>query len=121
MIIWKEFSFEAAHFLPYVAPDHKCRRVHGHSYSVRVEVEGDVSAAEGWVIDFGDFKTAVQPLIDRLDHRCLNDIAGLENPTSELLAKWIWRELVPVLPQLSRVMISETCTTGVIFDGRPGT
>lgn len=118
MIVWKEFSFEAAHSLPSVSPEHKCRRLHGHSYSLRIEVEGEVLEAEGWVVDFGDLKTAVQPLIDRLDHRYLNDIAGLENPTSELLAKWIWMELVPALPQLARVMVSETCTSGVIFDGR---
>jgi 6-pyruvoyltetrahydropterin/6-carboxytetrahydropterin synthase len=118
MIVWKEFGFEAAHFLPNVAPDHKCRRLHGHSYSVRIEVEGDLSPEEGWVIDFGDLKTAVQPLIDRLDHRYLNDIEGLENPTTELLAKWIWTELFPAVPQLARVMVSETSTSGVMFDGR---
>ena len=78
-----------------------------------LHVSGPVDAHSGWVMDFADLRTAFQPLFERLDHRCLNDVAGLENPTSENLAKWVWRELKPGLPQLTKITVHETCTSGV--------
>jgi len=117
MRLFKEFSFEAAHLLPNVPPGHKCARLHGHSFQVRVTVEGPVGRETGWVMDFADIKAAFGPVHDALDHRYLNDIRGLENPTSEHLARWIWRELQPSLPSLVEVEVRETCTTGCAYRG----
>jgi len=115
--VFKEFSFEAAHRLPQVPADHKCSRLHGHTFYVRLSVSGELNPDMGWLMDFADIKSAFQPIYDRLDHYYLNDIPGLENPTSENLAVWIWQELKPRLPQLSAVEIRETCTSGCIFRG----
>lgn len=117
MQIYKEFSFEAAHRLPHVPPGHKCGRLHGHTFYVRIDVEGPVDAASGWVMDYADLKKVFQPVYDRLDHYYLNEIKGLENPTSENLARWIWDQLKPVLPPLCQVEIKETCTSGCIYRG----
>jgi 6-pyruvoyltetrahydropterin/6-carboxytetrahydropterin synthase len=120
MILYKEFTFEAAHRLPYVPEGHKCGRLHGHSFRVKIYVEGDVDPQSGWVIDFADIKRAFKPIYERLDHHYLNDIEGLENPTSEILARWIWKELKPALPLLSQVEIQETCTAGCVYRGNRG-
>ena len=117
MLLFKEFTFEAAHRLPNVPPEHKCSRLHGHSFVVKISVQGEVGEESGWVMDFGDIKTAFRPVLERLDHYYLNDISGLENPTSENLARWIWTELIPDLPQLCEVEIRETCTSGCIYIG----
>ncbi len=117
MQIFKEFHFEAAHRLPNVPPGHKCARLHGHSFHLRLVVSGEVSEPSGWIMDFGDLKAAFKPIYDQLDHRYLNDIPGLENPTSENIARWIWRKLKPNLPQLNSVEIRETCTSGCIYHG----
>lgn len=117
MEIYKEFTFEAAHRLPHVPEGHKCARLHGHSFRVRVTVVGKVGARTGWVMDYGDIKAVVAPIHERLDHRYLNEIEGLENPTSEALAKWLWRALVPALPSLAAVEVRETCTTGCVYRG----
>jgi 6-pyruvoyltetrahydropterin/6-carboxytetrahydropterin synthase len=117
MRLFKEFSFEAAHRLPNVPEGHKCARLHGHSFYVRVTVEGPVGAESGWVMDFAELKSAFGPVHDRLDHRYLNEISGLENPTSEHIARWIWRELRPALPQLTEVEVRETCTSGCAYRG----
>ncbi|MFV2085427.1 6-carboxytetrahydropterin synthase QueD [Micromonospora sp. LOL_021] len=116
MEIFREFTFEAAHRLPYVPEGHKCARLHGHSYRVTVHVSGQVGAQTGWVIDFGDLKQAFAPVREQLDHHYLNEIAGLENPTSEVLARWIWQRLVGQLP-LSAVTVRETCTSGCVYRG----
>ncbi len=117
MEIFKEFIFEAAHRLPHVPPGHKCSRLHGHSFRVEVSVRGPVGERSGWVMDFADVKAAFTPLHERLDHHYLNEVEGLENPTSENLARWIWRHLRPGLPHLSRVVVRETCTSGCIYEG----
>jgi 6-pyruvoyltetrahydropterin/6-carboxytetrahydropterin synthase len=117
MVIFKEFSFEAAHRLPNVPEGHKCARLHGHSFHVRVSVRGDIGATTGWVMDFADIKAAIAPVESQLDHRYLNDIAGLENPTSEVLARWIWRALATPLPGLDTIEVRETCTSGCIYRG----
>lgn len=117
MEIWKEFTFEAAHLLPNVPADHKCRRLHGHSFTVRVVVRGEPDPKLGWVMDFADIKSAFDPILQRLDHYYLNDIEGLGNPTAEVLARWIWERLRPRLPALSRIEIRETCTAGCSYDG----
>ncbi len=117
MEIYKDFTFEAAHVLPNVPAGHKCGRLHGHSFHVRLYISGEVDSQSGWIMDFGDIKAIFKPIYDRLDHYYLNDIPGLENPTSEVLAKWIWRELKPTLPQLSMIELKETCTSGCIYRG----
>lgn len=116
MEIFKEFSFEAAHRLPHVPAEHKCARLHGHSFQVRVTVAGPIDPHLGWVMDFADVKRACAAVEDQLDHRYLNDIPGLENPTSEVIARWIWERLASALP-LSAVEVRETCTTGCVYRG----
>ncbi|MBW2714019.1 MAG: 6-carboxytetrahydropterin synthase QueD [Deltaproteobacteria bacterium] len=117
MDVFKIFRFEAAHRLPNVPEGHKCGRLHGHSFLVEIHVSGPVDEHAGWVMDFGDIKEAFKPLENRLDHNFLNEIEGLENPTSEVLARWIWRELKPQLDILSKVVVQETCTAGCIYTG----
>jgi 6-pyruvoyltetrahydropterin/6-carboxytetrahydropterin synthase len=117
MEIFKEFTFEAAHRLPNLPESHKCSRLHGHSFKVRIHVVGPCDDHLGWVQDFADLKEAFQPLYDRLDHHYLNEIDGLENPTSENLARWIWQRLRPGLEGLSQVIVQETCTSGCIYRG----
>src|SRR3712207_4555504 len=117
MEIYKEFGFEAAHRLPNVPAGHKCARLHGHSFRVRVVVEGPVEAHAGWVMDFGAIGEAWRPLHEALDHRYLNDVPGLENPTSERLAEWVWARLAPALPALAAVEVRETCTSGCVYRG----
>ncbi|MCU1498028.1 MAG: queD [Acidimicrobiales bacterium] len=119
MEIFREFTFEAAHRLPNVPEGHKCARLHGHSYRVTVHVEGEVDPVAGWVADFAELGEACRPLRDQLDHYYLNDVPGLENPTSEVLAVWIWDRLVGTLPLLSQVSVRETCTSGCSYRG-PG-
>ena len=118
MEIFKEFTFEAAHRLPNVPPEHKCFRLHGHSFRCEVHVRGPVDARHGWIIDFADIKAAFDPLHKILDHHYLNEVEGLSNPTSEILAQWIWRRLRPNLPLLCRVVVKETCTSGCIYEGQ---
>jgi 6-pyruvoyltetrahydropterin/6-carboxytetrahydropterin synthase len=120
MEIFKEFRFEAAHRLPNVPAGHRCARLHGHSFRVEVHVSGEVDETIGWVRDFADLKTAFGPLYQQLDHYYLNEIPGLENPTSEVLARWIWERLEPTLPGLSCVVVKETCTSGAIYRGPQG-
>lgn len=117
MELFKIFQIEAAHFLPNVPEGHKCRRIHGHSFVVEIHVSGPVDEKLGWVMDFADLKKAFEPLYRQLDHHFLNEIPGLENPTSENLARWIWRRLDPALPGLSRIVIRETCTSGCSYSG----
>ena len=117
MDIFKKITFEAAHRLPLAPSGHKCARLHGHSFAVEIHVSGPVDSGSGWVMDFGDIKKVFAPLYDQLDHRYLNDIAGLENPTSEMIAQWIWSRLKPALPQLSKIVVHETCTAGCAYSG----
>lgn len=116
MEIYKEFTFEAAHLLPNVPAGHKCGRLHGHSYRVQIHVAGELDDKLGWVMDFADIKKIVRPIIKELDHYYLNDIPGLENPTSENLARWIWNKLHSLLP-LSKIIVCETCTSGCSYSG----
>jgi 6-pyruvoyltetrahydropterin/6-carboxytetrahydropterin synthase len=117
MEIYKEFTIEAAHRLPNVPEGHKCARLHGHSFRIAIHVSGPVGADTGWVMDFAELNEAFRPLYLQLDHNYLNEIEGLENPTSENLARWVWRRLRPVLPLLVQVAVRETCTSGCIYRG----
>jgi 6-pyruvoyltetrahydropterin/6-carboxytetrahydropterin synthase len=115
--VFTEIGFEAAHRLPNVPEGHKCARLHGHSYRVQVTVGGPLHPELGWVVDFGDVRAACEPVRDALDHHYLNELPGLENPTSEVLAGWIWDRLVGALPGLVAVTVRETCTSGSTFRG----
>jgi 6-pyruvoyltetrahydropterin/6-carboxytetrahydropterin synthase len=116
MEIFHELAFEAAHRLIHVPDGHKCARLHGHSYRVQIRVAGPVDPHTGWIMDFQELKDAFAPLHDQLDHRYLNEVAGLTNPTSENLARWIWDRLFGQLP-LSEVVVRETCTSGCAYRG----
>jgi 6-pyruvoyltetrahydropterin/6-carboxytetrahydropterin synthase len=115
--ITKAFTFEAAHLLPHVPEGHKCRRLHGHSFKVEVTVRGPVDERTGWVMDFGELKAKFKPLEEQLDHHYLNEVPGLENSTSENLARWIWERLKPGVPLLYSVTVHETCTSKAVYQG----
>ncbi|MEJ6981242.1 6-carboxytetrahydropterin synthase QueD [Pedobacter sp. P351] len=117
MILYKDFTFDSAHFLPNVPEGHKCRQLHGHCYHLRVFVEGPVKKEEGWVIDFAELKTIVESVVKVIDHTFLNNIEDLQNPTSELLSIWLWDNIKPQLPLLSRIELKETPTSGTIYEG----
>jgi 6-pyruvoyltetrahydropterin/6-carboxytetrahydropterin synthase len=114
----KTFGFEAAHDLPTFPAEHKCRRLHGHSFRFDLIVEGEVEEEKGYLIDYGQIKAAAEPIVAQLDHRYLNEIEGLANPTSENLARWLWDQLRPSLPQLSGVIVHETCTSACEYRGK---
>ncbi len=113
----RDYRFEAAHFLPHVPEGHKCKRMHGHSYHLQITVAGEMVPALDWVMDFADIDAAVDPLVAELDHRVLNDLAGLDNPTSERLACWLWQRLSETLPLLESVSVSETPDSRCVYAG----
>lgn len=113
----KTFQFEAAHLLPHLPESHKCRRLHGHSFQAEVVVAGECDPKLGWLIDYADIAEAFAPLHRQLDHRYLNEVPGLENPTSENIALWIWNRLKPRLPLLAEVTVAETCTARCVYRG----
>ena len=117
MEMFKDFTFDAAHLLPNVPPGHKCARLHGHTFNVTVEVQGPVDDRSGWIMDFGELKAIAGCVIDELDHRYLNELPDLDNPTSENIARWIWTRLAPGVAGLSAVTVRETCTAGVVYRG----
>lgn len=115
--IFKEFTFEAAHKLPHVPEGHKCGRLHGHSFKFQLEIGGEVDTNTGFIVDFGDVKKTIQPMYDRLDHNYLNDIEGLNNPTSENLSKWIYDTVRQLGVNVISVKVWETCTCGATYVG----
>ena len=115
--IYTDFRFEAAHLLPKVPEGHKCARLHGHSYHIRITIEGEVDPETGWIMDFDVINQSFDPLLEKLDHHYLNDIEGLENTTSENLCRWIWTRLKPALPELTEVEVRETCDAGCRYRG----
>ena len=117
MELRKTFQFEAAHLLPRLPKSHKCRRLHGHSFKVEIVVGGECDPKLGWLMDYADISQAFKPIWQRLDHFYLNDIRGLENPTSEHIAVWIWKKLKPGLPLLTEVVVAETCTAKCVYRG----
>ncbi len=113
----KTFQFEAAHLLPNLPATHKCRRLHGHSFKAEIVVRGERDPSMGWVMDYAEISQAFRPLWEQLDHYYLNEVIGLENPTSENLAIWIWDHLKPTLPSLVEVTVAETCTAQCTYRG----
>ncbi|WP_126973655.1 6-carboxytetrahydropterin synthase QueD [Gynurincola endophyticus] len=118
MLIYKEFTFDSAHYLPYVPEGHKCKNMHGHTYRLRIWIEGTPHPEFGWVMDFAVLKDIVKPVVNQLDHKCMNEVPGLSNPTCELIAVWIWDQLKPQLPAMARIELHETPTSGVIYEGK---
>ena len=118
MVIFKKFAFDSAHFLPNVPIGHKCKNIHGHTYHLTVFLEGDLESDLQWVMDFKELKDVVKPVIDQLDHQLMNEIEGLENPTAERITIWIWNQIKPKLPLLSKLELNETPTSGVVYDGK---
>ncbi len=114
----RSYRFEAAHYLPKVPPGHKCARMHGHSYQIEVVIEGEVDPERGWVMDFADIDERAMPLVRELDHHVLNEIDGLANPTSELLAAWWWQRLAPALAGLAEIAVSETASSRCVYRGQ---
>jgi 6-pyruvoyltetrahydropterin/6-carboxytetrahydropterin synthase len=117
MELRKKFQFEAAHLLPLLSKSHKCRRLHGHSFNVEIVVAGECDPKLGWLMDYADITAAFKPLWRKLDHRYLNEIPGLKNPTSEEIAVWIWKRLKSRLPLLVEVVVAETCTARAVYRG----
>jgi 6-pyruvoyltetrahydropterin/6-carboxytetrahydropterin synthase len=117
MEIYKNFTFDAAHKLTCVPDGHKCANLHGHTFKVEVHLAGEEDKARGWVVDFNDVKAAVSPILEQLDHGYLNDIKGLENPTSENIARWLWPKLKEKLPMLSKIVVKESPSSGAVYKG----
>jgi 6-pyruvoyltetrahydropterin/6-carboxytetrahydropterin synthase len=117
MIIYKHFTFDAAHELPNVPDGHKCKNLHGHTYHLTVFLEGELDEKMGWIMDFNELKEVMKPVLKKVDHNYLNDLPGLENPTSEVIVRWIWKQIKPSLPLLTRLELRETPTSGVIYEG----
>ncbi len=117
MDIFTRFYLEAARRLPNLPPEHPCARLHGHSFQVEIHVSGPLDPELGWVVDFADIQQAWQPIHSALDHRTLNEVEGLANPTSEHLAIWLWQRLKPALPGLAKIVIMETHASGCIYTG----
>ena len=114
----RELRFEAAHALPQAPQGHKCRRLHGHSFRVELTVEGEVDPRTGWFLDYGEIAAVADPIRAKLDHYYLNEVAGLENPTSENIARWIWEKIKPALPSLVKVTVHETCESRCEYEGK---
>ena len=113
--IFKELTFDSAHFLPNVPEGHKCRNIHGHTYRLKVYINGPIDEHTGWVADFAELKKSVKSVIEEVDHKFLNNIDGLDNPTCELLARWLWQKIKPLVPGLSKIELHETPTSGVVY------
>ncbi len=118
MELRKSFQFEAAHLLPHLPATHKCRRLHGHSFQVEIVVAGECDPKLGWLMDYAEIKAGFSPIWEKLDHHYLNEVHGLENPTSENVAVWIWQQLKPRLPLLVEVIVAETCTARAVYRGQ---
>ena len=118
MIIFKKFAFDSAHFLPNVPDGHKCKNIHGHTYHLTVFLEGDLEKELAWVMDFKVLKDVVNPVIEILDHKLLNELDGLENPTAEIIVIWIWNQIKDKLPLLCKLELNETPTSGAIYEGK---
>lgn len=113
--IFREFTFDAAHRLEHLPPTHKCHGLHGHTYRLVLHVAGPLDPDKAWVTDFADIKTAAAPTLALLDHHYLNDIPGLEKPTVETIAAWLWKRLKPQLPNLTRITLHESPTAGCVY------
>lgn len=118
MQIFKQFTFDSAHFLPHVPDGHKCKEIHGHTYRLTVYVEGELEKKLEWVMDFAEMKNVIDPVVKSIDHKLLNNISGLENPTCEIIAVWLWNKIKPEVPLLTKIELHETPTSGAVYEGK---
>lgn len=117
MIVFKQFSFDSAHFLPNVPDGRRCKEIHGHTYRMVVHLEGELDNKLGWVMDFSEMKKVIAPIVDSIDHKLLNNTPGLENPTCEIITLWLWNKIKPAIPLLKRIELHETPTSGAVYEG----
>jgi 6-pyruvoyltetrahydropterin/6-carboxytetrahydropterin synthase len=118
MQVFKQFTFDSAHFLPNVPDGHKCKEIHGHTYRLTIFVEGKLESKLEWVMDFAEMQKVVEPVVKSIDHKLMNNIAGLENPTCESIAVWLWNKIKPAMPLLTKIELNETPTSGVVYEGK---
>ena len=118
MQIFKQFTFDSAHFLPHVPDGHKCKEIHGHTYRLTVYVEGELEKTLEWVMDFAEMKNVIDPVVKSIDHKLLNNISGLENPTCEIIAVWLWNKIKPEVPLMTKIELHETPTSGAVYEGK---
>jgi len=118
MQLFKQFTFDSAHFLPNVPDGHKCKEIHGHTYLLKIFIEGTPDNTLGWIMDFAQLQKIIDPIVKSIDHKMLNNISGLENPTCEIVAIWLWDKIKPAVPLLSRIELNETPASGVIYEGK---
>jgi 6-pyruvoyltetrahydropterin/6-carboxytetrahydropterin synthase len=118
MQIFKQLTFDSAHFLPNVPKGHKCKEIHGHTYRLTVYVEGELKEKLEWVIDFAEIKNVIDPVVKCIDHKLLNNISGLENPTCEVIAVWLWNKIKPDEQLLTKIELHETPTSGAVYEGK---
>ena len=117
MDLFFRFDFAAARYLPNLSASHRCHRLHGHTFHVELTIRGEVGRDTGWIVDFDDVDRIIGELKDDLDHRQLNDIPGLENPTTERVAEWLWARIVARFAGLYRVTVQEHPSRGVSYYG----
>jgi 6-pyruvoyltetrahydropterin/6-carboxytetrahydropterin synthase len=117
MIIYKKYFFDAAHFMNNFKKNHKYSRLHGHSYEVIIKISGHIDKKNNWVFNYDDVDNLMNPLIKKLDHQTLNNIKGLENPTSENIAKWFWKNLKKKISKLESIEINRPRIGGCIYSG----
>lgn len=117
MKLYRAFTFDSAHRLPNLPPTHRCSNLHGHTYRAEIHVESELVPGYDWVVDFGDIKAIVEPVVKELDHCYLNEIPGLENPTSENICKWLWSRIHPKLPILTKIVVQESPDSAAIYVG----
>ena len=116
MIVYRSFRIHASRFLPNLKDDHICKRMHGHTFNITIYINGKVDKKTGFVIDFYDVDQLFNKYIhNKIDHKVLNEVKGLENPTSEHLTKWIWDNLLPHISNLYQIKVSEDFGTGIIY------
>jgi 6-pyruvoyltetrahydropterin/6-carboxytetrahydropterin synthase len=118
MLIFKQFTFDAAHFLPNVPDGHKCKEIHGHTYHLTIFIEGELDPHLGWVMDFAELKNVIEPLVKHVDHKFINNLEGFENPTCENMVLWFWNQIKPKVPQLCKIELKETPTSGAVYEGK---
>ena len=117
MIIYKKYYFDAAHFMTNLKKGHKYTKVHGHSYEKIIKISGNLDKTNNWILNYDDIDEIVNPLLQKIDHKTLNDIKGLEKPTSENLAKWFWERIRKKIVNLESIEIIRPRIGGCIYSG----
>lgn len=117
MTIFKKFHFDAAHYLPNVPEEHKCRALHGHTYQLTIFITDALATKEGWVMDFAIIKQKIKTILAEIDHKLLNEVEGLENPTCEHVTIWLWKKIKTAIPALEKIELYETPTSGAVYSG----